>query len=381
MRLTILASLAVLAVIAIGKFKQPKPALVADNSKHSETIASALPVVEEKVEEPAKSPVVATSNRPMVAKVVEASKPVIQKTVQVAEVKPVAKTIPKTKPSVEASSAASTSVTQEVTTTQASTISPLNMLTGNIGASSSKFHGSVSVGYSSNLYERDAYESESMGTYSARLDYTLKGANLLRAFVSGYQQDQQGQEHKFNDGFLAWVNNSFWRRGNIVTIGQQVRFVAPMSKESIQRDERLTGVTLAPVFIFNLTPAGLTGVTLVYLPQLTKNFHKYETNRAFNNNTEYSLSNILSLSYSFTDNWYWRNDFVYGNGWSYGGVKRDDNWQFATEIGYTFRNGVNIGGGLTNAGAIRNLEYGNDQTINLFNDRTASVYTDLSYFF
>jgi hypothetical protein len=40
-----------------------------------------------------------------------------------------------------------------------------------------------------------------------------------------------------------------------------------------------------------------------------------------------------------------------------------------------------LSAGVSNAGAIRDFEQGNDQTVELFNNRTASVFTDLTYAF
>ncbi len=241
--------------------------------------------------------------------------------------------------------------------------------------------GFASMGYSSNLYEKSETAAQAFGTASLLLNYRVSGDNLIRGSISGYQEQNQGQESKLNDGYVGWVNNGFWKKGKVLTIGQQIRGVFPSSKNSYRRDEKILGVTVVPSFMFNLTPVGLRGVILIYQPQFNKNAHRLQQNRAYQNNTSYNVNQSLALVWSITDHVYVQSAFVYGMGWSYGGVKRPDSYQVLSEVGYSFNAGLTLSAGVTNAGAIRNFENGNDQTIELFNNKTASVYTDLTYVF
>jgi hypothetical protein len=245
----------------------------------------------------------------------------------------------------------------------------------------SKWSGFATLGYSSNLHERDASTYQQFGRASLMVDYRVMGANLIRTTMSGYQEGHGNQENRANDSSIGWVNNAFYTRGKILTVGQQVRAVLPTSRESNLRDERRLGVTLAPIAIVNLTPVGLTGATLIYLPGLTKNFHKFEQNRAFENNAEYAINQTAILSWSVTDRIYIQPSFTYGNSWTYAGTKRDDLYQFAFEVGRSMGKGFIVALGVSNAGAIRNFEQGPDQQIELFNNRTASVYSEVIYAF
>lgn len=250
-----------------------------------------------------------------------------------------------------------------------------------VSTNKSLWSGFASIGYSSNLYEKDSPNAEAFGSASLLVNYRYTGENLIRGSLSGFKEQNNGQETKLNDGYIGWVNNGFWRKGEILTIGQQIRGVFPSSKDSRVRDEKILGASVIPSFIFNLTPVGVTGVTLVYQPQMTKNFHKLEQNRLYQNNTSYGTNQILAIAWSITDHLYIQPVLVYGLAWSYGGVRRDDVYQFQAEVGYNFKSGIILAGGLTNAGAIRNLENGNDQTIRLYNNQTASTYMDLTYAF
>lgn len=256
-----------------------------------------------------------------------------------------------------------------------------SILQTQLQTSKTRWSGFASTGYNSNLQQRNSYDYEAQASADLLVNYQLSGANLLRGTLSGYQEQTQGREAKLNDSNLAWLNNGFWRKGEILTIGQQVRAVLPTSKESYRRDEKILGVTLIPSFIVNLTPTGLTGVTLSLQSQLTKNFHKYEQNRVFQGNTSFAAAQVVAVNWSITDALYLQPSFVYGQAWTYSGTKKPDNYQFATELGYSVTSEVVVALGVTNAGAIRRFEQGNDQTIELFNNRTASVYTELTYVF
>ena len=273
--------------------------------------------------------------------------------------------------------------TQSTATPPSSAVNSIktNVVPGLLNVDPKKFFGALSVGYNSNLYERNSSSSVASTSADAVLNYRLNKTNVVRGYVGGSQEQTQGRETRLNDGFVAWVNDGFWKRGPVATIGQQVRLIVPMSDESVKRDERITGVTVAPTFILNLTPVGLTGVMLVYQPAATKNFHKYETNRAFRTNNEFTLSHLFRGIWSFTDRAFLLSDFVYRNAWSYGGISKDPASSYSVSLGYNISDEFSISGGVSTDATIRNFENGADQNIQLFNQNTSSIFLGLTYVF
>jgi hypothetical protein len=243
------------------------------------------------------------------------------------------------------------------------------------------FSGNASLGYNSDLYTRQSYTHAASLSGDLTINYRVKNANLLRATLSGYQETTQGQETKMNDSFVGWVNNGFWRSGEVLTIGQQIRLNMPYSKDSRVRDTKLVGVSVVPVFMANMAPLGIKNVMFIYQPQMIKNFHTYTINRAGTSNTEYAVNHLLVGVYSPTEKLYVQPVFVYGQGWNYSGRKKDDTYQFAFESGYSISAAATIAAGWSNTGSIRNLENGNDQTIQLFDKKTSTVYGALYYRF
>lgn len=239
------------------------------------------------------------------------------------------------------------------------------------------FSGNLSATLNSNLYNPDTNSFESSASSDVILNYRVKGANLIRAYVGGSQSFTQGREFTPNDGFVSWVNNSFWSRSSKLTVGQQVRIAVPMSRESRERDSKVTGVSLVPIFIASLTPRFM----MIYLPQVNRNIHAFKQNRLQNNNIEYSVGNLLVGIYSFTDNLYWQGVGSYGQAWSYGGTQRDPSFGFSNELGYSLPKRFTVALGWSNSGSIRRVEQGLDQSIELFDNRTSTVYTALYWVF
>jgi len=239
------------------------------------------------------------------------------------------------------------------------------------------FSGNISTTLNSNLYNPDTNSYEASASSDIILNYRVKGANLVRAYVGGSQSFTQGREFTPADGFVSWVNNSFWSRSSKLTIGQQVRFAVPMSRESRERDSKVTGVSLVPIFIASLTPKFM----MIYLPQVNRNFHAFKQNRLQNNNVEYSVGNVLVGIYSLSDKLYWQGVGSHGQAWSYGGTQRDPSFGFSNELGYALPNNLTVAFGWSNSGNIRRVEQGTDQSIELFNNKTSTVYSALYWVF
>jgi hypothetical protein len=240
-----------------------------------------------------------------------------------------------------------------------------NIMQTQVNEAESSWSGFATSGYGSNLQERDSYDSESQTSASLMVNYRVHGTNLVRFGASGFKEMNHAEETKLNDSQLSWVNNGLWKQGKVFTIGQQIRSILPTSKESKDRDEKLLGVSVVPTFVVNLTPVGVTGVVLTYVPQLTKNFHKYETNRKFTGNTEYAVSHIGVIYWAINDVWYIQPQFLYSSSWSYQGTKKDDSFDFTFTLGRRVGKSLYLSAGVSNAGAIRDFEQGNDQTVEL----------------
>jgi hypothetical protein len=239
------------------------------------------------------------------------------------------------------------------------------------------FSGNLAVGYNSNLYNPDSYSYESSLSADLIANYRVSGANLIRGYFGGSKELTQGQEWNPNDGFVSWVNNGFWMKSSKLIIGQQIRMAVPLSRESRERDTKVTGVSIVPIFIANLTPT----LMLIYLPQFERHFHTYKENRLFNKNVEYTMSNLLIGVWSFSEKMYLQSFTSYRQDWSYGGTQRDPRFGFSSEVGYSFPNRMTVALGWSNSGNIRRVEQGVDQSFEAFNNQTSTVYSALYWMF
>ena len=240
-----------------------------------------------------------------------------------------------------------------------------------------QFSGNLGLSYNSNLYNANSNQKLTSASADLVMNYRLKDANLLRAYLSGYKQFTQNEEWRANDGFVGWVNNRFWAKGEKYSLGQQVRLILPLSRESLDRDHRYTGVSVVPVFNVTLTPS----VVFIYQPQFIRNFHKYTVNEAGTNNTAWAMNQTFILSWSFLDAWYLQGIYVHGSAWNYQGSKKDDTYQVGGELGRSLTQTITLALGWSNAGALHNWENGNDQTIRVFDNSTSTVYGSLYWIF
>lgn len=251
-------------------------------------------------------------------------------------------------------------------------------LTQNLSAAKPpQFSGNLTLGYNSNLYDPSSSQRTSQSNLDAIFNYRVKDSNLLRAYLGGYKQFTQAEQWRANDGFVGWVNNGFWKRGEKYSLGQQVRLIVPLSRESLDRDHRQAGVSVVPVLNVSLAPT----VVFIYQPQFIRNFHKYTVNDAGMSNTAWAANQTFILSWSFLDEWYFQAIYVHGMAWNYSGTKKDDTYQTGGELGRSLTKGLTLAAGWSNAGALHNWENGNDQTIRVFDNKTSTVYGALYWIF
>jgi len=239
------------------------------------------------------------------------------------------------------------------------------------------YSGNLSLGYNSNLVEQESSQYRSSLSGDLTLNYRLQGAHLLRGYFGGYKELTQNEEWKPNHGFLAWVNNAFWHRSSKLIVGQQVRLNLPYSKESRVRDTKLAGVSVAPLFMVNLAPS----VMFIYLPQGIRNFHTYEQTRLGTSNPEYTFSNLGVLVWSVTDAVYLQGVASHSQSWAYSGRRRDPAYSASGEAGYSFKGGLTLAAGWSNGGVMRRFEQGTDQSFEVFNNKTSTVYSALYWVF
>jgi len=241
------------------------------------------------------------------------------------------------------------------------------------------FSGNLGLSYNSNLYQPESRSNahNSSGSADLTVNYRVKDANIIRAYFGGFKEFTDGQEWRPNDGFVGWVNNSFWTRKERYSLGQQVRLNIPYSKESRKRDTKVAGISVVPVVSVILAPT----LTFIYQPQLIHNLHTYTVNQENTNNTQWAVNQTFVLSWSMSEKFYLQGVYVHGMGWNYHGAKKDDVYQVGGELGYSISNAFIIAGGWNNSGGIRAYENGNDQTVRIFDNNTSTVYAALYWIF
>ena len=117
-----------------------------------------------------------------------------------------------------------------------------------------------------------------------------------------------------------------------------------------------------------------------YKLSLTKNFHKYETKRKGDNNTEYALANILQAQYKASDKLALNAAFLNSSPWSYKGGKKADAYEIELSAGYDITKNFAASIGHTYSAASTNSS-GTELNIQIADEYGSTVFTTLDYTF
>jgi hypothetical protein len=238
-----------------------------------------------------------------------------------------------------------------------------------------KVSGNASLTYNSNLYRDGADAIRTTGA-DLTLNYAYNPPNMFRVYADTEKSFTDEERWSFGDTRFSWVNNAFWKSSPKLIIGQQLRASLPTSRESRFRDRNRGMLSFVPVFISPIH----SKVLLIYQPMLHKNFHKSFVNNAKQENVSWSFQQVFVANISLADRLYFQPVLNLSRVGTYRNTQKDQ-FGFAAEFGYTLGKGVTLAGGWSQRGQIRDMERGPDQTIELFNERQAIVYSALYYLF
>lgn len=239
-----------------------------------------------------------------------------------------------------------------------------------------RFNGSFSMNLFTDLrrFEDESKASSSMFQFSS--SYLLDDQNALRLLMMGSKELTQGRQQRLNNTRVSWSRSNIAKWNNVL-VSASITGVYPTNKDAKVRDEMLGGIELSPTIVTQVSER----VTFVYIPRVIRNFHKFKTNRINVNNTEYQLMQIASLTYRVNDKISVSPLLIYFDSWSYFGTQQDDAYMSQLELSYSYNPNVQIGVGVMNSGVVYNAEMGPDQSIELYDENSSSIYTNLTLAF
>lgn len=210
--------------------------------------------------------------------------------------------------------------------------------------------------------------------------YDLKNGDNIGLFVP-MQKDLYGEfeEKFFLDSRLAYSQNGIIRNENLM-FNMRYGVLYPTTENSKVRDEMTFGLELNPTFIVPMSKL-LPGLTAVYIPRYRRRFHRFETNRAGEFLVNESLLQIFVLSYQVSPKWDISTTLLHVMSSRYDGARTDDSYLTVQEVGYRMSSNVRARMGIMTGGNIINRQFGDDDTVEIFDENSTEFYTGFAYQF
>lgn len=242
--------------------------------------------------------------------------------------------------------------------------------------------GYVSVDYSRNGYKDSAYAADRSASATGVLRYSVTDTSRAQLVVYGYHQfdgNTYGDRGQFwGNTSLSWARNNLFKPTEDSSVSGELRLILPTSKASRRDDLQVgTRVKLRWSASFDDWVEGLMISNSLFLQ---KNFHEYKTagNRRL---TEYSLTNQLSVDYSFADDFYFNIYVMPRRTWDYEGNTHDPRISHGEEIGYQFNNELSFSIGMTNSATYYNPDRGPDPLNDLLDLKKMTYFAVANYQF
>lgn len=206
--------------------------------------------------------------------------------------------------------------------------------------------------------------------------YSINKTDNFSLFFIATKNLNQDRELSFSNTMLSWGRSNIFK-WNKVNFSNRITLVYPTNKNAKVRDELIAGIQLSPTF----TSSPINKLSVVYIPRLIKNFHKFKTNRENSVNTEYQIMQVAALTYQFNDKFSFSPTLLYFDSWSYFGTQKDDVFLSILQLSYNYSKNVQIGIGMSNSGAVYTTEFGPDQNLQFYDENSSTVYTNMSLAF
>lgn len=238
---------------------------------------------------------------------------------------------------------------------------------------------SVSMGMASTVDKPDAYDHSEASSFSISPSYNLPNKFKLKAYL-GYRKNMNGlYEDTIQNGFLG-VSRKLAKHSDYLSLTGEGRVYFPFDELNRDLDSYRSSINVRTTLSSTFDTFGAKGLSASFTTSYMQNFHEYYLNRAGSPNTMVSLSNTLSISYSFLKKFSVNTYFGNSHAWNYWGRRKTDSFSTGQSLSYSVTDEFSTTIGHSN-GRSTFKSNGTDPNIELFSGDTSTVYTNLSYRF
>lgn len=213
---------------------------------------------------------------------------------------------------------------------------------------------------------------------TASIDYMASTSfikNLVTTLRIGATSEVSGieRESQINNTFIFnTLNNVYTNEFGMLTFN--LNTTLPTNPDTRDFESLYTRFSGGPNWIFK-TPRH---IFLRARTNISKGFHEFKTGTGRRGlNTEYTVSHRLDLSYQFNDLITFSNIFINTHRWNYGGSRTPDVFGMSQVIDFRLsrKTNLSLGHDVSDQTFASN---GRTSNLQLFNERTSSVYTYLT---
>lgn len=240
----------------------------------------------------------------------------------------------------------------------------------------SAFGLSLGATINSNLHAPSANEHALNTDFEISPSYKLTEKTTLIAALSGNKDFKGERKFELYDSYIGAVR-PIHNFGHISVSALGLVFI-PLSEAS-KLSSFKSGVFLASTFTLDMTNLYFNNFGFDFRPGVRVNFHQFETSLAGGSNTKYSLSGRFRIHYTFSDKFKMSLSNSYSRSTTYLGNTRDS-YAFSQNLSYALNQAAEVSVGHSKGGSPLSAN-GKETEIEIFDSRSSSIYTGLSYGF
>ncbi|KJY66467.1 hypothetical protein [Vibrio nigripulchritudo] len=237
----------------------------------------------------------------------------------------------------------------------------------------SKYGGSLSLGYQTNIYHPDDHRSKRELNWNAKFSATNgKLTTFITTGAHRVLEDKTGDF--FTDTAVGLSHSSIGKFGETGNLGISGQLTVPTSETS-RKQNLNTALRLALPVSFKVSD-----VSLSVSPRLRKNFHSYKT-AAGKSLSEWIYSISAGVGYTFGD-FSINASLLGGNSISYQGTRRSSfNYAGSLSGSYTVTDYLSLSLSASSSGVYADAERGTLGNIDLFDSENATYVATATFSF
>ncbi len=217
-------------------------------------------------------------------------------------------------------------------------------------AAQKKWGLAITVDNTTDLQKASAEQKILISTLGLSASFKLPyGLSSFMSF-SGSKNMTNGRQQSFNDGAVG-IKRALFSYKNLSS-GASLKVILPINKDNREQTSFRTRLGLAPNLVIGLRPIGLKETNIIFSTSLNEYFHEYKRTAYNTENTQFSVSNAVTISQDFKEKYNFAIYFSNNNGWTYSGFRKPSTYAFGQSLSTSFGKGWsaslahNVGGGV-----------------------------------